>query len=324
MFFVTLKNGADRPEGIALLRQLSAGDQLIANHWVTHPDFNADTTSLDAFAQEVVACDEVLRGLPGYRRLFRFPYLREGAAASKRDGIRMFLREQGYRIGYVSIDTSDWLLDQKLRRALVSNPALDLTDWRELHLAGLWDNAQAYERLARQLYRREVKHVLLLHHNLTNALFLGDAIDMFRARGWKIVSPDEAFEDAAYKVAPMLPRVDGSVLETTAQALGVPLQPALAGLRSERRVGEDADRLAVRHRGSDRNMTSLLEAFADAWNRHDVDALMSMMTPTVSSKLRAATPSTVKGTRGNKPCGPPTPPCSSSIRMRTGVMPGNS
>jgi ketosteroid isomerase-like protein len=25
-------------------------------------------------------------------------------------------------------------------------------------------------------------------------------------------------------------------------------------------------------------MTSLLEAFADAWNRHDVDALMSMMT----------------------------------------------
>ena len=25
-------------------------------------------------------------------------------------------------------------------------------------------------------------------------------------------------------------------------------------------------------------MTSLLEAFADAWNRHDLDALMSMMT----------------------------------------------
>jgi len=68
---------------------------------------------------------------------------------------------------------------------------------------------------------------------------------MFRARGWKIVSPDEAFEDSAYQVAPMIPRLDGSVLRTTAQALGVPLQPALAGLRSERRVGEEADRLAI-------------------------------------------------------------------------------
>jgi uncharacterized protein (TIGR02246 family) len=29
---------------------------------------------------------------------------------------------------------------------------------------------------------------------------------------------------------------------------------------------------------TDSNMESLLQAFADAWNRHDVDALMSMMT----------------------------------------------
>jgi peptidoglycan/xylan/chitin deacetylase (PgdA/CDA1 family) len=247
MFFVTLNNGADRPEGLALLKRLSDGGQLIANHTVTHPDFNAETTSLDAFEQEILACDGVIRALPGYRKLLRFPFLREGAADAKRDGIRAFLREQGYRIGYVSIDTSDWVVDQKLRQALASNPALELTAWRELHLAGLWDNAQAYERLARQLYGREVKHVLLLHHNLVNALFLGDMIDMFRSRGWTIVSPDAAFADPAYQVAPMIPRLDGSVLGTTAQALGVELQPALAGLRSERRLGEDADRLIAPH-----------------------------------------------------------------------------
>jgi peptidoglycan/xylan/chitin deacetylase (PgdA/CDA1 family) len=245
MFFVTLANGADRTDGRALLKRLSDAGQLIANHTVTHPDFNADTTTLDAFAQEILACDEVVRVLPGYRRFLRFPYLREGATTSKRDGIRLFLREHGYRIGYVSIDTSDWLLDQKLRSALASNPGLDLKAWRDLHLASLWDNAQAYERLARQLYGREVKHVLLLHHNLANALFLSDVIDMFRSRGWKIVSPDDAFEDAAYRVAPMLPRLDGSVLETTAQALGVSSGPALKGIRTERRVGEDADKLAA-------------------------------------------------------------------------------
>ena len=34
---------------------------------------------------------------------------------------------------------------------------------------------------------------------------------------------------------------------------------------------------AARQHG-DRDLENLLEAFADAWNRHDVDALMSMMT----------------------------------------------
>jgi len=66
---------------------------------------------------------------------------------------------------------------------------------------------------------------------------------MFRGHGWRIVSPDEAFADQAYQVAPMIPHLDGSVLETTAEALGVPLQPALNGILSEQRVRERAERL---------------------------------------------------------------------------------
>jgi peptidoglycan/xylan/chitin deacetylase (PgdA/CDA1 family) len=245
MFFVTIKSGSDRPEGLALLKRLSDEGQLIANHTVTHPDFNADATSLEAFEQEVLGCDAVIRTLPGYRKFLRFPFLREGAGEAKRDGIRAFLREQGYRIGYVSIDTADWLLDQKLREALARHPDLDQTPWRQMYLAHVWDDAQAFDRLARQLYGRGVKHVLLLHHRLLNALFLSDVIDMFRARGWTIVSPDDAFTDPAYQVAPMITRLDGGVLETTARALGVPLQPALAGLWPERRVREEGDRLMV-------------------------------------------------------------------------------
>lgn len=248
MFFVTVNNGTDRPEGLTLLRRLADQGHLLANHTAAHADFNAESTDLDAFARDLLICDEVIRPFRGYRRFFRFPFLREGDGTTKRDGIRMFLREHAYRIGYVSIDTSDYLVDLKLRRALERDPGLDLQPWRELHLSALWDNAQAYERLARQLYGREIKHVLLLHHNLTNALFLGDVIDMFRARGWRIVSPDETFEDPAYQVAPMLSRVNGSVLETTAQALGVRTKQVLAGLRSEQSVAEESDRLTGRSR----------------------------------------------------------------------------
>jgi ketosteroid isomerase-like protein len=44
-------------------------------------------------------------------------------------------------------------------------------------------------------------------------------------------------------------------------------------------ISADAERGPAMGQTADRSMETLLEAFADAWNRHDVDALMSAMTP---------------------------------------------
>ena len=43
-------------------------------------------------------------------------------------------------------------------------------------------------------------------------------------------------------------------------------------------VSVAAERASMTSQLTDRGKGSLLQAFADAWNRHDVDALMSMMT----------------------------------------------
>lgn len=243
MFFVTVGNGADRPEGLDLLKALSDGGQLLANHTLHHPDFNAAATTLEAFEGEIAGCDRVISTLPGYRKFLRFPFLREGATEGKRDGIRAFLKTLGYHIGYVSIDTCDWLIDEKLRRKLEREPKADLAPWRAFYLAHLWERAQIYDRLAKGIYGREVAHTILLHHNLLNALFLGDVIELFRAKGWRFVSPDIAFADQAYAVAPRVLPLDGSVLETTAEALGIELGPFFKGITSERRVGELAEKL---------------------------------------------------------------------------------
>jgi hypothetical protein len=42
---------------------------------------------------------------------------------------------------------------------------------------------------------------MLLHHNLTSALFLGDAIRMFRDKGWQVIDAETAFEDPVYALA---------------------------------------------------------------------------------------------------------------------------
>lgn len=243
MFFVTLKNGADRPEGLALLKVLSDGGQLIANHTVSHPDFNAKETSLEAFEGEVRECDKVIRTFPGYRKFLRFPYLREGATAEKRDGIRAFLKGEGYRIGYVGIETADWLIDDKLCEKLKKEPKSNLAPWRAFYLDHLWGRAQIYRSFALGIYGRDVPQVLLLHHNLLNALFLGDAMAMFKAKGWKLVSPDEAYADSAYKVAPMVLPLNGSVLESSAEALGIPFKAYFKGVQSDSVTGEGAGKL---------------------------------------------------------------------------------
>ena len=43
-------------------------------------------------------------------------------------------------------------------------------------------------------------------------------------------------------------------------------------------VSMAAQRASATRQTKDRDMENLLQAFADAWNRHDLDALMSMMT----------------------------------------------
>lgn len=39
---------------------------------------------------------------------------------------------------------------------------------------------------------------MLIHHNLLNALFLGDVMNMFKEKGWKLISAREAFSDKAF------------------------------------------------------------------------------------------------------------------------------
>ena len=120
--FVTSGNGADQPAGLALARAWGEAGHAIGNHTVTHLDLNSAKVSLTQYEQEVLACDAIIRTLPGYQKWFRYTFLREGNTPDKRDGMRSFLREQGYRNAYVSLDTSDWRFDERLQAMLSGQP----------------------------------------------------------------------------------------------------------------------------------------------------------------------------------------------------------
>lgn len=173
---------------------------LIGNHTENH--FNYSKTNFDEFSKDILLADKKLKGFTHFEKFFRFPYLKEGERKEKRDQLRSFLASQGYRNGAVTIDASDWYVNKRMLDKLKDHPNFDKTKYRDFYLKHIWERAQYYSNLSQETLGRDVKHTLLLHHNLTTALFLNDLIEMFKSKGWKVINATEAFDDPVYKLQP--------------------------------------------------------------------------------------------------------------------------
>ena len=219
--FVTAANGANQPAGYALAKAWGDAGHAIGNHTMTHPDLHNDKLSLLEYEQEILDCDRIISTLPGYQKWFRYTYLREGNTPEKRDGMRAFLKLHEYRNAYVSLDTSDWRLDEKLIEVLDNNPQADLSDIKQAYLSHIRQRALAYRALSQQLQGRDIPQVILLHHNLINALWLSDVIAQFKQMGWSIVTPATAFADPVYQLNPDRPAPGQSLLLSMARSLGL-------------------------------------------------------------------------------------------------------
>jgi len=219
--FVTANNGAIKPEGLALARAWGEAGHAIGNHTMSHPDLHAPGMTLAAYQQELLDCDRIIAVLPGYQKWFRYTFLREGNPPEKRDGMRSFLQAQGYRNAYVTLDTSDWRLNDKLVEVLGKNPDADLAPIKAAYLSHIRQRAEAYRSLSQQLQGRDIPQVLLLHHNLINALWLDDVLAQFRSMGWRFTTPAAAFADPVYRLQPERAAPGQSLLLSMARSLGL-------------------------------------------------------------------------------------------------------
>lgn len=180
------------------------GHQL-GNHSFSHRYLGKDLSAEDAIA-DITRCHDMLVKLPGYEKRFRYPYLAEGDTAEKRDRVHAWLSQQGFSLGAVTIDASDWYIDKRLIERLKKDPNADVTPYRDYYLKHIWERAQYYDGLSQALYGRSVKHTLLVHFNLLNALFLDDVLTMLESHGWKVVDAKTAFADEVFaKPVPSMP-----------------------------------------------------------------------------------------------------------------------
>lgn len=215
--FVTGKY-VDNNDGRARLQAWADAGHAIGNHTYGHAYYGG------ASPGDLGADIDRNAGLIGtyatVRPWFRFPYLSEGGTAESRDRMRSVLRERGLGNGHVTIDASDWYVAQRLTERLGRESRPALAPYRDYLVGHLLDRAAFYDGLARDLLGYSPPHTLLLHHNLTTALFLPDVLAAFRDAGWRAIDADAAFAHPIFQAQPDVVPAANSLIWQLARADG--------------------------------------------------------------------------------------------------------
>ncbi len=219
VLFVTGKR-VDSKEGQQLLSAWDRAGHAIGNHSYSHFAFNSANVTLTQFEADFLRNEPLIRDYSHFVRLFRFPYFKEGDTVEKRDGMRSFLQQHGYRAGRATIDASDWAISGRLEKRTQGAPKTDTAPYGQFFKQHIWDRAQFYDSLARRVLNHQVRHTVLLHHNALNALFLDQLIGMFVDKGWKPVDAPYAYADHVYDLQPKILPAGESLIWALAKESG--------------------------------------------------------------------------------------------------------
>lgn len=181
-------------EGLQRMKMYSDAGHLLGNHSHSHNWINAMGTA--KYISDIQKADSILKStkLP-YEPWYRYPFLDEGPTKTSRDSIRAALAALSLRNAYITIDNYDWYINGALGKAINSNAKINYNELKKFYLEHVYNSIQFYDNIGRQVLGRSPRHVLLLHENDLAALFLGDLIQMLKDKGWKIISPEEAYTD---------------------------------------------------------------------------------------------------------------------------------
>jgi peptidoglycan-N-acetylglucosamine deacetylase len=217
--FVIGRNVEDQ-EGKDLIAAWDKAGHLIGNHTYSHRNFNAPGADVKTYSEDILRAEALLKDFPRFRKYLRFPMLKEGDTAAKRDGMRSFMTQNGYRNGHVTVDNSDWAIDQRLTARLKKDPNADSKPYRDFYLEHMWARAEYYDSLSRRVAGRAVKHTILTHFNLLNGLFLNDVIEMLKSKGWEPINAEDAFTDSVFLAQPTVVPAGESIIWSLAKEKG--------------------------------------------------------------------------------------------------------
>jgi peptidoglycan/xylan/chitin deacetylase (PgdA/CDA1 family) len=216
--FINANKLERNPDGALALRIWVDGGHPLASHTYDHLDLTRH--GAEDFQREILRNEPVLSLLmPGEGKLrghswrwFRYPYLHEGDTLEKRRAVRAFLANNGYRIAQTTLDFEDYLWNSAHARCWMRKDEAALRWLHESYVAAARDFIRLGVDHSRQVFGRDIHHVMLLHLGSFSSHILPDLFKLLKDENFEIVTLEEAQQDPAYEYDPDFAHPRGGTL----------------------------------------------------------------------------------------------------------------
>ncbi|VEG91620.1 polysaccharide deacetylase family protein [Legionella spiritensis] len=160
----------------------------LGNHTYSHRSLNS--VSAEKYIEDVAKADDILTPLMTSPKYFRYPYLAE-SKGERRDKVYEFLADSGYIIAPVTVDSKDFRFNSQLFAIPYRQRPQRLNYLKKRYLNFIWQQTLRAEAKAEKKHPGVSRQILLIHANLLNSHFMGDIIDMYQEKGYRIVRLDQ-------------------------------------------------------------------------------------------------------------------------------------
>ncbi len=200
------------PADMEVLKLWRAAGFPLGNHTYTHPSLNR--ISVSEFEQNIEQNEKLLKSLMDGEdwHWLRYPFLDEGDTVEKRRIVRAYLKDRGYRIAQVTLDFQDWAWNAPYARCVAKKDSKSIEQLKTMYMNTAAEFLGLGPKLAKTVYGRDIKHVLLLHVGGFETVMLPRLLDLLKQRGFKLVTLPEAESDAAYQSDPDIVLQEGGTL----------------------------------------------------------------------------------------------------------------
>lgn len=217
------------PDGEKIVQEWVKAGQNLGNHTLTHQWLAK--VSADTFIHEISSNEEFLKNYstkPNWK-WFRYPFLAEGDSLEKRNAIRDYLLKNNYKTAQVTVDSNDWAWNDPYSRCLGTKDQKSIQWLKSTFLKNAEAELTQVEEWSKKLFNRSIKHVLLIHVGSLTSEVLDDLLSLYKRKGVKFISLEQASKDPLYSEDPQITMTYGLPLVSQwAQKKGmwIPYNPA--------------------------------------------------------------------------------------------------
>lgn len=182
----------------------------MGNHTYSHKSINK--IPVEEFEKEIDDNEKTLQqfGSKYDWRYFRYPFLHEGNTLDKRNSIRAYLKEKGYKIAQVTVDFEDWSWNDPYARCSDRKDAKQIKWLKKTYLQNAVDQLRRAEVISQGLFHKSIAHILLLHIGAFDAEMIEELLKAYKKEGVEFIPLSEATKDEVYSIDPAVTNESGS------------------------------------------------------------------------------------------------------------------